>query len=191
MNQRGNPGAAGRIFNFAFDRRAERRGTQHQNDKWIMTVKPKDIDANFKKKVIDLFIQRKEAVLSDFLEDQKRKLAQASSDDSDNRHIDSKNEEIISELDFLNKNIDLLEKEIDHLKEIPSLSDSKKIGFGSLVLTDRALLLVGAVQENMKVGKHSVVGISMASPFFQAMEGKKAGDEFEVNGVKHEIETVV
>lgn len=156
-----------------------------------MSNKPITINANFKKKVIDAFLQRKERVLSDFVEDQQRKLAQASSDDSDNRHVDSKNEETISELDFLNKNIDLLEKEISHLREIPELASSKQIGFGSLVLTDHALVLVGAAQENMEIGGRKVVGISMASPFFKSVEGKESGEKAEVNGVMHKIETVV
>lgn len=156
-----------------------------------MSKEKTPVDENFKRKVIDAFIERKNMVLNDFKEDQQRKLDQASSDDPDNRHIDSKNEETLSELDFLNKNIDLLEKEITHLREIPAREPSEEIAFGSLVLTDRALVLVGAAQENMEVEGREVIGISMASPLFQAMEGKKVGDEVQVNGHPHHIQSVV
>ncbi len=156
-----------------------------------MSNKPKTINETFKKSVVDAFLERKELVLSDFREDQQRKLDSASSDDSDSRHIDSKNEETLSELDFLNKNIDILEKEIVHLREIPERDSSIQVAFGSLVQTDHALVLVGAAQENMEIGGRDVVGISMASPLFKSMEGKRIGEKAEVNGVIHSIKTVV
>lgn len=156
-----------------------------------MEVEEKMLNEEFKTKVVTAFIREKENVLSDFRADQKRKLDQASREDTDNKHIDSKNDETLSEVDFLNDNMDNLEREIVRLKEIPIPSTSKEVGFGSLVLTDHSLVLVGAAQNNLKVDGVEVAGVSTESPFYNALESKGPGDHAEINGRLHKIRAVV
>ena len=150
-----------------------------------------ELNEAFKKNVVRAFIEKKEALLSDFHEAQERKLEQTATGDSDNQHFDSKTDETLSEADFLNSNMDALEQDIVRLKEIPLPESSPEIRFGSLVRTDRALVLIGAAQNTVEVDGREVTGVSTDSPFFHAVESKKSGDTAEINGRVHKIQAVL
>lgn len=143
-----------------------------------------------KKTVIEKIIRDKEVILEDFRFNQRTKLDQASGDDMDNRHIDSKNEETLHELELLNHNVEILEKEISVLKNIPIDMEMDKVQFGSLVETDKSVVLVGAANETVEVDGIDIVGISTASPLFKKMQDQTTGDKFELNGNQHEILSV-
>lgn len=144
-----------------------------------------------KEKVLKAIIDYKRGVLMEFEQDERDRLDAVGNEDMDNRHIDSKNEETLAEMDFLNHNVEILERQILLLRNVDPKSEHDSVQFGSLVYTDMGLLLIAAAQERIKVGDQDVLGISTAAPIYKKMEGLKAGDKFEMNGMKHEIKAVV
>lgn len=145
-----------------------------------------------KDKVVKAIIDHKQEVLLDFEQDEKDRLDSVGNDDMDNKHIiDSKNDETLAEMDFLNHNVEILEREIILLRNVDPKSEHDSVQFGSLVHTDMGVLLVAAAQERMKVDDQIVLGISTAAPIYKVMKGLKAGDKFELNGMKHEIKALV
>jgi len=148
------------------------------------------IDASLKKHIIDSFKSHKEEVLNDFRQEERNRLDQVANDDMDNKHIDSKNEETLREMDFLTHSMEILEKEIYILNNMSAQASSDKVGFGSLVKTDKLIALIGAAHERIEVNGLSVVGISMAAPLMRVMEGKKAGETVELGSITHTIEEV-
>jgi hypothetical protein len=144
-----------------------------------------------KSKVVEAIIAHKLEFLRDFESEEKNRLAQVAGEDIDNRHIDSKNEETLHDLDFLNHNVEILEKQILLLKQVDTESEFNEVKFGSLVNTDMGHILVACAQEKMEVAGKKILGISTAAPIYRMMEGLKAGDTFEMNGMKHTIKSVV
>ncbi len=148
------------------------------------------IEALNKNTVIEKIINDKQEMLEDFRSNQRNKLDQASSDDMDNRHIDSKNEETLYELELLNHNVEILEKEIMLLKNIPIDMEMEKVQFGSLVETNKSIVLIAAANESVEVSGVAIVGISTASPLYKKMQGQTKGEKFELNGNNQEIISV-
>lgn len=148
------------------------------------------IESINKTTVIDKIIHDKEEMLQDFRYNQRNKLDQASSDDMDNRHIDSKNEETLFEMDLLNNNVQILEKEIMNLRNIPIDMEMDQVQFGSLVETNKSIVLVGAANEAVEINGIKIIGISTASPLFKKMQGQTKGQKFDLNGSEQEILSV-
>jgi hypothetical protein len=144
-----------------------------------------------KEKVLKALIDYKRGVLMEFEQDERDRLDAVGNEDMDNRHIDSKNEETLAEMDFLNHNVEILERQILLLRKVDPTSEHDSVRFGSLVHTDMGILLIAAAQERIRVGDEYVLGISTAAPIYKKMEGLKAGDKFEMNGMKHEIKALV
>jgi len=144
-----------------------------------------------KQKVVEAFKKHKEEVLDDFRQEERSRLDQVANEDMDNRHIDSKNEETLSEMDFLTHSMEIVEKEIYIFNSVDTRTEMSRVGFGSMVQTDKVTVLVAAAQERMDVDGVSVVGISMASPLMRAMEGKKEGDTVQVGAMSHKILKIV
>jgi transcription elongation GreA/GreB family factor len=149
------------------------------------------MDTAFKKHVVKTFINHKTDTFKSLRADQERKLELAGQDNIESKQIESRNDAAVRELDFLNRNIDLLTKEVELLEKVPVNDNSEKVGFGSLVKTDKATFLVAVAQEKLNVEGEEVLGISMASPLFKKIEGKKKGETAEVSGMNHKLEEVV
>lgn len=144
-----------------------------------------------KEKVVKAIIDYKRGVLMEFEQDERDRLDAVGNEDIDNRHIDSKNEETLAEMDFLNHNVEILERQILLLKNVDPASEHDSVQFGSLVYTDMGIILVAAAHERMSVDGQMVLGISTAAPIYKKMQGLKAGDKFEMNGMKHEIRALI
>lgn len=145
----------------------------------------------FKLKVIDKMIADKEQALEEVYTSQRMRLDQTKKDDIDNMRYESKNEEVLHQLDLLNNNVEFIEKELLQIRNIPIDLEMDKVQPGSLVETDKAIMLVGAAHEEMSVDGVEVMGISMAAPIYEKMQDLKQGDDFELNGRKYHIKGIV
>ena len=61
---------------------------------------------------------------------------------------------------------------------------------GAVVKTDFHLLYIGVPTRTFEMDGQACIGVSTDSPIYRVIEGKKAGDSFELNGKKHTIEQV-
>lgn len=145
----------------------------------------------FKLKVIDKMIAEKEQALEEVYTSQRMRLDQTKKDDIDNMRYESKNEEVLHQLDLLNNNVEFIEKELLQIRNIPIDLEMDKVQPGSLVETDKAIMLVGAAHEEMNVDGVEVMGVSMAAPIYEKMQDLKQGDDFELNGRKYHIKGIV
>lgn len=145
----------------------------------------------FKLKVIDKMIADKEQALEEVYTSQRMRLDQTKKDDIDNMRYESKNEEVLHQLDLLNNNVEFIEKELLQIRNIPIDLEMDKVQPGSLVETDKAIMLVGAAHEEMNVDGVEVMGVSMAAPIYEKMQDLKQGDDFELNGRKYHIKGIV
>jgi hypothetical protein len=80
----------------------------------------------------------------DFRQEERTRLDQITNDDTDNRHIYFKNDETHHEMDFLTQSMEILERDRCILRSIPTEVSKHKVEFGSLVKTDKLLVLAGA-----------------------------------------------
>ena len=68
------------------------------------------------------------------------------------------------------------------LKKVPITKNFETVDFGALVITDKQKLFVSAAIGKVIFENESFIAISTLVPIFKAMEGKKTGDTFTVNG---------
>lgn len=64
------------------------------------------------------------------------------------------------------------------------------VQFGAVVISDKQNIFVSTGMGKFESGGISYFGISSQAPIFKAMENKKAGSSFEVNGRQFEIKDV-
>jgi hypothetical protein len=83
-------------------------------------------------------------VLNDFCQKERTRLDQVTNDNMDKRHIYSKNDETHHEMDFLTHSMEILERDRCILRSIPTGVSNDRVEFGSLVETDKLLVLAGA-----------------------------------------------
>jgi len=62
---------------------------------------------------------------------------------------------------------------------------------GSLVITDKAKFYLAVSAGNITVNNEVYIAVSPASPIGFKLKGLKAGDSFELNGKKYQIEQVL
>lgn len=77
------------------------------------------------------------------------------------------------------------------LNTISTKGSSGKIETGSLVITNNGKFYIAVSAGTLVVDGESYFAVSAAAPICLQMIGKKAGDEFAVNGKKYEIEDVI
>ena len=75
------------------------------------------------------------------------------------------------------------------LKMNPTIS-LKEVMSGALVTTNTSIFYFAIGLGNIKMDDQTIMAISPAAPIAQAMMGKKAGEQFTVNGKSFEILTV-
>ena len=89
--------------------------------------------------------------------------------------------------DMYSKQFDTAQSNIRTLRMINPDKVSKCIEFGSLVCTDNQKMFVSVSLGKIDFENDVYYAISVQVPIFKAMEGKKKGDEFIFNGIKHKI----
>lgn len=75
-------------------------------------------------------------------------------------------------------------------EKIDPANSSARITKGSLVKTDKACLFISIALQKIQLDGLTIIGISPLSPLGQKINGLKAGDKAEINGVTYLIDTV-
>ncbi len=89
---------------------------------------------------------------------------------------------LINQLQFANTEMGLLQK---MNFENESRADQAKLG--AVVATDKETFFVSSSIEQFNVNGKTYLGLSIHSPLFKAMAGKRKGDEFSYNNVAYTI----
>lgn len=77
------------------------------------------------------------------------------------------------------------------LNHIGTKSNSSTAENGSLVITDKAKFYLAISAGNITVNNEIYIAVSPASPIGFKLKGLKAGDSFELNGKKYQVEQVL
>lgn len=99
---------------------------------------------------------------------------------------DTEREMVQAELNNYSRQIQVQKQNLNSLKSIDP-SPKSRVEKGALVQTAKGFFYISIPLGKIEVEGEKVWMISAASPIGQALTGKKAGEMFELNGVKQEI----
>lgn len=86
--------------------------------------------------------------------------------------------------------IDQAQQNLDDFKNVrPELVD--EITAGNVVFTNKVNFVIGLAFKEFEWENQRFVGISTAAPIFEALVGKREGDEVEFNGTTYLIEEII
>lgn len=110
-------------------------------------------------------------------------------DDEYDSHAQSFKEETTAEVSLLADQLQFANHELEELRKIESYRDSghSVVEFGTVVRTDHATFFISARLNKFNVDGQVVQGISIQSPLYLKMKGKKPGDRFTHHGTTYEI----
>jgi hypothetical protein len=147
-----------------------------------------------KQKLLTECIRKQQSVIDDFntrLQDLKESEYTAAEDELDGSRqgqkaqADSELNMLVTQLEFANSEKELLEK---LQADIHAYTDVAEIG--AMVVTDKITFFVSASIEQFSVDERAYVGLSIHSPLFQVMKGKREGDTFSFNKVTYTIKEI-
>lgn len=95
---------------------------------------------------------------------------------------DSYRTQMLRKRDMFAQQLAKVNVQVDVLDKIDPDRVCKKVEFGALVITSAQQLFISTGLGKIVVKGEEYYAISAAVPIFQKMEGKKAGEEFEMNG---------
>jgi hypothetical protein len=144
-----------------------------------------------KKEIYQTAFERQESVISDY---QRRiKDAMANDGNVNEEQYDNQKQgfeaQLLSEVSLLNEQLAIAVKDLEELKKAETFGtlDAGKIGFGKVVKTNKRTFFIAIGIEDFDVNGELISGISTHSLAFKAMEGKRCGDRFIVNGTIYHI----
>ncbi len=88
---------------------------------------------------------------------------------------------LMRQRDLFAKQLDKAEQLVNALQKVPVEKEFTQVSFGAVVITDRQKIFVSAAIGKVDFRGESYYAISTLVPVYQAMEGKKAGETFQVN----------
>ncbi len=84
-----------------------------------------------------------------------------------------------------------IEQQIALLQKINPEIIGDQIKLGSLVQTQKAIFYISIAYGQIAMDDNNIYVISAIAPIAQKMLGKKCGDQFEMNGIQYQIETII
>jgi len=145
----------------------------------------------FKAKVLHAGIHSQESRVAEFGSRIREIMAHEKNEEHD-PHQQSFRSEALTELSLLSDELELVRHELDELKHIRHDDEHSPLAlYGAVVKTDRDLFFVSAGIERFYVEDVPVFGVSVQSPIYQAMKGKRVGDFFTHAGITHRIEAIL
>jgi hypothetical protein len=107
-------------------------------------------------------------------------------------HQRSFKSETVAEISLLSDQLQLANHELEELKHIQNyaLECHPSAEYGTVVRTDKETFFVSVGVERFYVDGHTVYGISVQSPIYRALKGKKVGESFIHNGIIYHIEEI-
>lgn len=88
------------------------------------------------------------------------------------------------------KELAFSQMEMNQLKSLnPSVANTVA-ELGAIVMTDKLNFYISIPTDKIEINEESFIGISVKSPIYKMMQGKKAGDSFEFNETAYTIHNV-
>ena len=137
---------------------------------------------DLKKKILKAARRKHELVINDFRQRIRDAMATdggVNEEEYDNHQL-SFNAGILSEVNLLNNELEFVNQELEELKKIENYSDTihVRVEYGAVVRTDKSTFFVSTSIEQFEVAGNPILGLSVHSPLYQAMKGKRVGETF-------------
>jgi len=146
-----------------------------------------------KARVLQAAIVQQQKVIEDFQNRVNEIMASEATDkDEYDCHQQSFKSETMTEVSLLTDQLHFTNHELDELKHIQNYEHEchPVAEYGTVVKTDKETFFISVGVEQFYVADQSVFGISVQSPIYRAMKGKKVGDRFSYNGITYLIEEI-
>lgn len=150
--------------------------------------------ADFKRALLETSIKKHQSVIDDFKNSIKEMIGSES--DANKEELDMSqqgfNAEQIHHANAIGDQVSFANMEMEVLQNmLPTIEDiNDTVKLGSVVVTDKDIFFVSASIERIKVNGFSVFGLSVESPLYQAMKGKKEGESFSYKDTHYRIKEV-
>jgi hypothetical protein len=147
---------------------------------------------NVKRDILQAGLKKQESIIHDFrqrISDVMQTEDGSTREEYDNFH-QTFNSETLAEVNILNNEIEFASHELDEMKRINCGEPHRRADFGAVVKTDKKTFFVSASLEDFEVGDTEYFGISVHSPIYFAMRGKKTGECFKTRNVQYTIEDI-
>ncbi len=147
-----------------------------------------------KNKMLEACIKKQQSVLNDFKARIKTLMENeglGNEEEYDNSQLANIAQGIV-EANALNDALDFANREMNQLLYLKSIHDDihEKAEFGAVVVTDIATFFISTSIEQFDLDGETFIGLSIYSPLFLKMKGKRKGETFFYNGVTHQIDDI-
>ena len=149
--------------------------------------------ADTKKKILEAGLKQHQLVIDDF----RQRIKELTTDPGNKEEYDSPPQsfksETIAEVSLLTDQLQFANHESDELSRLDFYAyiPHPKVEFGTVVKTNKDTFFVSAGIERFYAEGKPIFGMSVLSPIYRAMKGKKVGDSFECAGKTYEIEEIL
>lgn len=145
-----------------------------------------------KKIIVDAGLQKQNNLISDFrtrIKDAMSTEGNVNEESYDN-HQQTFQAEVLAEVNLLSEELEFANQELLEMKKIDCDYRHKQVEYGAVVQTDQKTFFVSASLEEFTADGKPYFGISIKSPIYQAMKGKKVGDRFTSHKKTYLIEAI-
>lgn len=148
-------------------------------------------DKIVKKKIWDACLEKQKSLAATTKEamDQAQQSANEEKGSMEEK-FESFREQLIRDRDMFARKLGEHLSGIDTLRQIDASKTFLTVQPGSVVITEKQKFFVSIGLGELKIGGDVYFAISVQSPLYQQMEGKKAGDSFEFRSITHKIVNV-
>ncbi len=147
----------------------------------------------FKANILEASILHQKKVIDDFQRRVNEIMAsEANEKDEYDAHQQSFKSETMTEVSLLSDQLHFAQHEFDELRHIQNYGHERHsmAEYGTVVKTDKETFFISVGIEEFYVGDQLVFGISVQSPIYKAMKGKRVNDRFSFNGINYLIEEI-
>ena len=147
-----------------------------------------------KKDILIAAIDQHESVMKDF-SDRIREMEKGEENENPIEHdkyFVAHRVETLAEMNLLREQLEFASHERDELLRIESYYDKVHdcIEFGSVVITDKKTFFVSTSIAEFVVGDYPLFGLSVYTPLYKAMKGKRKGETFSYGGQTYAVKSV-
>lgn len=136
-----------------------------------------------KKAIISYLLKEKEASYKNMMAMQSSEVAAAekTNEAGDNQFQGGKTGQVLNRVEARASVVEALQRDINILSGLDSVEPTPEIQLGDIVETDKGNFFVAVSADEFEIGGVKYRGISVESPLYQALRGKKNNDKVIVN----------
>ncbi len=150
--------------------------------------------SNLKRKILTAGIQKHQLVIEDFRQRIKEMMETDGNvnEEEYDSNVQSQKSETTDKVSLLSDQLRFTDLELGELNNVKSSIDRihAVVEFGTVVITDTIAFFVSASIEQFSINGKPIFGLSVKSPLYASMKGKRVGDFFKYGTTTYRIEEI-